>query len=415
MINIIRINLVVELVLCCTFVTVASGEDAVQERIRAGYMQNWNTDVLNNMSQSRMNLAMVKFGHMRQPIGKHKGLAKWAWACQEAGVQFMPVFNLWGDDEKNWIHSKYHLYYSGKELRQTPCPLEIAVYRETVHNRMLELARLSLSVPIAGAIIDLEMYGGDISLYPDYCLCDYCFERFIAGRTVDKPLPLDRREDYLVKSKQLEDYRAFAGHYIEQLAQQTKEQVRSIAPNFVIGALLLDSRSTYVKSMAKGLGDKYLPVYVFSEQTYLGGYSDYIKTVQKRFSDEDIHAELVVGIWQNKFPLENLAEQYYHCAKNSAGYWTYTMESLSNKFKKSLPFDKAAYWRAIGVANGELSKLGINSKYKSRLRIRSFQAPPKLLETTDVIIPDLQYVRKADIRAGEGTGSNLHFRRKTTD
>lgn len=369
--------------------------NASGDKIRAGYMGIYNIDVLPKMAETGMNLALVKFGYLHAPMQpQEKGLlVRWATACQQAGVGFMPVINLWARSEKAWIWPRYRLYYDGVEFGQTPCPLEIDVYKLAVHNRVLELAKLSRSVPIAGVAVDLEMYGADTASYPDYCLCNYCFERFLAGRPVSEPLILNKRQNYLVKSKQVEAYRAFTEDYIAQLAQETKEQLKVTVPDFVTGALHINMDRTYDKGLLKGLGDVNKAVLAFTESTYKTGYSSYIQKTQRRFHDEKINAQLVVGIWQDKFPPGNLAEQYYHCAKDSAGYWIYTMESLSEHTKMTLPFDKKQYWQAIRKANNELDKLVTNPTYKSPLKLRSFKIPVTPIAFNKIAVEPVEYVR----------------------
>lgn len=385
-------------------------------KIRAGYMGTKNIDVLGEMAESGMNLALVKFGDLHTPMQapELELLVKWAKACQQAGVGFMPVINLWGYYEKYWIRLRYHLYYNGIEFGKTPCPLEAEVYKLAVHERVLELARLSRSVPIEGVAIDLEMYAADMTIFPDYCLCDYCFERFLAGRAVSKRFAVNMRQNYLVKSKQVDAYRTFTADSIAQLAQNTKEQLEAIVPDFMIAVLHLDLDKTYNRGLAKGLGSGRRVVLAFTEQTYSTGYSDYIRKTQRRFDDSRANAKLVVGIWQDEFPPENLAEQYYHCAKDSAGYWIYSMESLSKlSGLMTLPFSERQYWQAIRKANNELQKLEVDPGYKSTLQIRSFQTLPKSLNTM-IDITNLQYARTTGKRLGKLTDSKLRFRKKVT-
>ena len=383
-------------------------------RIRAGYMYQNNLDIPEAMGQNGMNLALVKIDELHAPMlpQERELLLKWAIQCRQAGIRFMPVVNFWRY-EKEWIKPRYHLCYGGIELTQTPCPLEADVYNLAIHERVLQLAQLSRSLPIAGVAIDLEMYDADVGAFPDYCLCDYCFQRFSAAPSIEQ-LPLDKRQDYLVKSGQLDAYRTFTANYIEQLARNTKQQVEAIAPDFLIGALVLDNPSTYCRGLAKGLGNGRKAVLIFTEQTYYTGYSDYIHQTQKRFKDEGINAQLVVGLWQDKFQPENLAEQYYYCAKDSAGYWVYTLQSLSDKTKTALPFDKTQFWQAIEQADKELQKLELDPGYQSALQIRDFQAVPVPLDTSGINIPPLEYVGTADLLFPKPTDSALFFRGKAT-
>ncbi len=362
--------------------------------IRAGYMAPADIDVLPKMAENGMNLALVKFDRLSSPMQERERqlLIKWAKACQQMGVQFMPVINLWGLVEGKWVKPRYHLFYEGVEYDNTPCPLEADVYQLLIHNRLIELARLSQEVAIAGAVVDIEMYGANITTFPGLCLCDYCFEKFLAGRAVSEPLSPDKRQDYLVRTNQIQAYRAFTSNYIEQLARQTKQQVEIIAPQFLIGALQIDIDNSYYNGLAKGLGSGNNAVLVFTENTYSMGYNPYINETQKRFRNSGTNARLVVGIWQDKFPVDNLSEQYYCCAKDSAGYWVYEIESLAKNSDGLMPFPVNQYWQAIRKANDELDKSAANPEYKSFLKIRPFVAPEDTINPKSLIAPPIAYV-----------------------
>ncbi len=374
---------------------------AKSEPIKGGYMGTRNIDVLPQMVQSGMNLALVKFNNIHWPMleSERKLLANWASACEKSKIPFMPVINLWGDGEKKWITPKYHLYYNGIEFKETPCPLETDVYKKAIHNRVLELAILSRSMPIAGVVIDLEMYGANLVAFKNFCLCDYCFERFLAGRPVAEPIAINNRYKYLVRSGQLKDYQKFTSNWVEQMARQTKEQLYVIAPKMTIGVFHLDLPVIYNEALAKGFGSGNKAALAFTEYTYSSGYNDYIKKKQNIFNEKNINAKLVVGIWQDKIPPDNLAEQYYQCAKESAGYWVYTLESLSKyaMWTLPLPFDKIRYWKAIRKANDELDKLALNHDYKSKLKARPFEMPINTNFYKNMTIPNARYVRNVSL------------------
>ncbi|MFC1677022.1 hypothetical protein ACFL3G_08165 [Planctomycetota bacterium] len=370
---------------------------AKSEPIKGGYMGTRNIDALPQMVQSGMNLALVKFNNIHWPMleSERKLLAKWANACEKSQIAFMPVINLWGSGEKKWITPQYHLYYDGVEFEQTPCPLEIEVYKNAVHNRMLEIASLSKSMAIAGVVIDLEMYGANLVAFKRFCLCDYCFERFLAGKAVAEPIDINDRYKYLVSSGQLGKYEEFASNWVEQMARQTQEQVHAVAPELVIGATDIEHPKAYNEALARGLGSGNKSVLAIAGPVYLSDYIDYIKKTQDRFSKKNINGKLVVGLWQDKIPPANLAAHYYQCAKESAGYWVYTLETLSKYATWTLPFDKKHYWQAIRKANDELDKLGLNHDYKSKLKPRRFETPVNTVFYKKMTIPTAEYVKIA--------------------
>lgn len=354
-------------------------------KIRGGFLGRWDIALVPKMKESGLNLAMPLFQQVSAPVKLYqiKRIKEWTRICQESGLKFMPVINFWGKYESDWIRPHHYVYYNYNDLQygQTPCPLDIGVYKQSVHNRLLELARLSRKLKIAGCIVDLEMYGADRKAFPDLCLCDNCFERFLAGRRVPKPILVHERYKHLKRTNQFDAYKVFMEEHIASLARRTREQVELIAPDFLIGVFRLDENRTYNRGLAKGFGSGDKPVLAFTARTYRKGYQPYIQETIQRFRDEHINANLVVGIWQDKFPVENLPEQYYHCARSSSGYWIYTLQSLHERKKNPLPFPRSQYWQAIRKANAELDLLAINPNYQSALRIRPFRMPRHRFDT----------------------------------
>ncbi|MBW1792509.1 MAG: hypothetical protein JRJ14_09695, partial [Deltaproteobacteria bacterium] len=368
-------------------------EKVFSDKIRAGYVNKYYIDLVPKMKQSGMNLAMVKYSETNTPLKLYqfKSIEKWARACQVSGLNFMPVINFWGKHEKVWIKPNNKLYYNVLEYSQTPCPLDAGVYRQSIHTRVLQLARLSRKLPIAGVMIDLETYGADIRSFPDLCLCNNCFKQFLTGKTAPNPILLHERQDYLKRTGQLDAYKVFMEDIVADWARKTKEQAEAIAPNFFIGAYLLDRDTTFYKGLARGFGSRDKPALAFTGETYRKGYSLNISETIKRFNDNRINIRLICGIWQEKFPVENLAEHYYHCAKNSAGYWIYDMGSLSETKKNELPFPRSQYWHAIDLGNSQLDLLTTDPIYKSPLKIRPFRMLQRKVDVGD--FDRLQYAK----------------------
>lgn len=362
---------------CCT-----KGRDSADVnfpgQIRGGYMGSWNIDVLPEMARRGMNVALVKFGEVRVPVSSEQLnlLTKWSEACRENSLKFIPVINLWGRTERTWVHPQSN-FYPRKKHRSgwLPCPLDEQVHKRVINDRIVELARLSNKLDIAGVVIDLEMYGGEVKYFPEACLCDHCFDKFIEEHKSSKPVAAGMRKSHLIFSHQLNSYRTSQEEHIAELARQTKEKIESIAPDFVLGAFHLDRPWVFNKGLLKGWGSRGFPVLVFTEMTYSKGYNPYIFQTLENFNKNKLNAKLVVGIWQNKFAAEELSAQYYYCAKAASGYWIYTMQSLSAIGKKSpsLRYSKDEYWRAIGTANHELSKLAADPNYKTHLRLDNFK------------------------------------------
>jgi hypothetical protein len=124
----------------------------------------------------------------------------------------------------------------------------------------------------------------------------------------------------------------------------------------------------------------------------------------------------VPGLWQQQFPSENLAEQYYTCAAHAAGYWIYTFESLLEDCSElpgySLREPNERYWEAMRTANAELDKLAASGgTYASSLRVRPFNPPLPVLTTADLTIePLMPAPDEKPVSLGPVTTPRLRYR-----
>ena len=55
----------------------------------------------------------------------------------------------------------------------------------------------------------------------------------------------------------------------------------------------------------------------------------FVPMVERTYREWGAHAQLVLGIWINRIPDENCAENLYHMAANTRGYWIYDLMSLA--------------------------------------------------------------------------------------
>jgi hypothetical protein len=191
----------------------------------------------------------------------------------------------------------------------------------------------------------------------------------------------------------MNDYRQFVCNKLVGMARQTRTEIDQVAPSFKIGITKLDQINYYTESMARGFGTKENPVIIFSERTYTDGYTDYIKETITKFRKMGIHASFIAGIWQDKFPPENLAEQYYYCAQASDGYWIYTMETLNPDRKDSDGASAKEYWQAIRDADKELDKLDADPNYITLLKTREFHPPLEKINFSNIKTGPLEYVQ----------------------
>ena len=372
-----------------------------RERIRGGYMSCWNLgDGQARMKTVGMNLLMPKFGGLQAPPTEEniKLLRRWGDSAKANGLHLMPVYNFRGGSTEALLSDRREVTISGITMQRTPCPLDEAFWNKYIIGRAVWLAEHARELGLDGCIIDPEMYGSDHTCFNTPCYCADCLREFAAGLPAGGPAGLsdlaaaDRAKWLTDNGLQAQFEQRFVDR-IKGFSAQIERECHAKKPDFLLGVLLLDYPLLAHKGMAMGLGTETHPVLGFSESTYSPGYTDYVDQQQKTFADMPAHVLFVPGLWQQQFPTENLAEQYYTCAAHSSGYWIYTYESLLEDVSKlpgyqlREPHDK--YWEAMKLANGELDKLAADKAYVSALKIRPFDPPLPVLNVGDIKIEAL--------------------------
>lgn len=369
----------------------------LKERLRGGYLSSANLGPGQaRMKTAGMNLLMPKFGGLRYPPTDDNValLKRWGDSAKANGLRLMPVFNLRGGETEKLLSDRREAAANGVPLKRTPCPLDEQFWTYYVQGRMVYLAEHAKELGLTGAILDPEMYGADHTCFNTACYCTDCLREFLQtqGEALPDPLPADRRA-WLAERKLLDKFEAHFVSRVEGFSRTLEQEVHAKAPDFIMGVLLLDYPLLYQKGLAKGLGTESHPVLAFSESTYSPGYTDYVEKQPAVFAAMPAHVLFVPGLWQQQFPTDNLAEQYYTCAARSAGYWLYTFESLLEDVSKlpgyqlREPLDR--YWEALKLANDELDKRLSDPQYVSTLKVRPFDPPLPVIGTADILIAAL--------------------------
>lgn len=370
-----------------------------RDRIRGAYLSSGDlNDGLAKAKASGLNLLMPKFGGLQAPPTEAniKLLRDWGDKCRQLGIHLMPVYNFRGGGAEALLSDRREVTAAGDTMERTPCPLDEAFWSKYIYGRAVFLAEHAGELGLSGAIIDPEMYGADHTCFTTLCYCADCMREFGAkvGRTIPADLAASQRASWL-KEQGLE--KAFEQHYadrVKEYSQKIERDVHAKTPDFILGVLLLDYPLVFNRAMAMGLGTETRPVLGFSETTYSPGYTEYVLKQQETFAALPAHVLMVPGLWQQQFPAENLAEQYYTCAVNSSGYWIYTLESMLEDVSRlpgyQLREPHERYWEAIRVANAELTKWAASGgKYVSGLKVRDFEPPLPVLTAGDVKIEAL--------------------------
>ena len=379
-------------------------------KIRGGFVGANDAAVLPSMAENGLNTAIVWFGEVRSPIGGRtmEYIRQFTEQNGKAGLRLFVVFNFWGEDEKTWFKPKYFYLSGGVEFKNTPCPFSEENYRVLVGDRLLELAKLSKSVSIAGAMIDTEMYGGDVINFLQPCYCDDCWKKYCLEKGESAEVKPQEREEYITRRNKLNDYRAFAVKRLSRLVNETRKETDNIRAGFETGFLLPSAKLyPFTEALARGLGTTDNKVIILSEETYTKGHSKYINEFTKELKYKGIEARFVPGLWQDRISVENLAEQYYYCAKATDGYWIYTLQMLGPNWHQKHVVENRDYWGAIRKANDELDKLELNPDYVSDLKLRPIENVLPYMDYGRIKTGNLMYVKGGFKEALLGEGVRL--------
>lgn len=397
-------------------------------QIRGGHNgDSGNFSMLAPMARHGMNSIFVSMGgHMLHPdrpdrareqttLGPQQRalLDRWQQATAAEGLKFFPMIEVYGtDDRKRWPLQRVFVDRAGKAYPHTPCPNDPEFWQKNLINFFVEVARWAADKPNVPAILtDAEMYGADRSAFVDDCFCPDC-RAAIAERL---NVHLDALD--LADGPMLARYRAASLAIVTELATRLREAVHAVYPHCLLGGYVLDhfgsgwSSPAFYRGVTLGWGTPELPVLVFSEATYetgyhaaftepdrpllratgsgdgatfgIGDHPGYLERVRATYRQWGAHARLVPGLWINRIPEENFAENIYHCAINTRGYWIYDLMPLGEKAMRrehgylQLPGGgAAAYWQAIQQGNEELDRwLRSEGRHVSTLRLRAFTLP----------------------------------------
>jgi hypothetical protein len=353
-------------------------------RIRAGYMSASNISLLPRMSQVGMNAALPKFNISTSllSIDSIAALRQWAGQCARLGLLFMPVFNWWDATQgQNLTNYNHVVTDSGAVLANTPCPYNQSFWDNWVTPRLLSLIQAVADLPLNAVLIDMEMYNVESTEYNRGCYCDQCYTRYMKAKGLSGPLPAPAARNGIVNSAgDLAFYESLQREAVHSYATALRQAAQKLYPGLRLGALQLDSTIPLQQGIALGFGTPALPVYCLTERTYETGYTPYIASTKNSFSNLGAYVDLLVGIWQSRFPTANIPEQLYYSAHDSHGYWIYTMETFANPDYQPLPGTLDQGWSAIQAADQELDKLAANPNYLTALQIRPIAPPPLPLD-----------------------------------
>lgn len=312
------------------------------------------------LRQHGLDTALIKDGEYVLSL---ELLRQWAEVAQNHQIALLPVINFAGPSEINALQGSFRAYIdaNGRSFPKTPCPLDAAYWNLSIFERMAQLAHLAQSAPLAGATFDTEMYGSDIRLYGSTpCFCDTCWQEFAQAMQPGAfRIPAAQRLAYLRDHQLQAAYTTFQQEQLRNLLQRLERGIHAINPDFAIGFLAYRPNWFY-DAVTLGLGTPSQPVLVFTESSYVRGYTADIAQEQQRvLNAASGAARYIPGLWLERFFPDDLTAQLATMTTQADGYWLFTADSLWEKNWQSelyaLHGGQQAYWEALGKANYTIS------------------------------------------------------------
>ncbi len=330
----------------------------------------------------------------------------WGKLAEKRHVQLFSVINFKGRRESEYLAASFRPFVnrSGTMFSQTPCPLDSEYWEASIGSRFRQLARLAKTTPLTGLLFDTEMYLTDFPLYSDVCFCDQCWQDFSQTVGWGAEIPREERGEYLDAHQAGADYVELQEKHLNEIVRGIAAEVYAIAPELQMGFLAY--RDTWFHhSLIKGLGTPDSPILVFSELSYVVGFSQYLQrelqSVAPQSPDADTNQQVhyIPGIWLGRFFPEDIASQVYALATHAKGYWVFTADSLwpggQNSGAYALHGNAEAYWAALKKANDELRKYhAAPARFRSTLPpiyLSSFYDQRKNRLITETSLNDFMY------------------------
>ena len=355
----------IAIILCCLLMIGTAHipiKAAEPEKIRATY--SWikplelGEQQLTMLKDHGLNTALIKDGRYELRKELWHG---WGQMTGQKGIQLFAVFNFVNKTELETMQGQYRPYvnHRGHIYSNTPCPLDEQYWDVIIRQRFARMAEISKKTDIAGLIFDTEMYAAETRIYKDLCLCDLCWDTFRQHSQHDVPkLHAKQRHAFLQERQLFETYRTFQTERLQGILRKIEQQLHLINPALSLGFLFYRENWFY-QGLIRGLGTSDKPILVFSENSYIYGYTPNMlkeqKTLHRSTAASSLIARYIPGLWLSRFFPEDIGSHCAYLTRDTDGYWLYTAQSLwPEPAVKSDPLHgtPADYWQALKQANG---------------------------------------------------------------
>ncbi|GAK51906.1 hypothetical protein U14_03152 [Candidatus Moduliflexus flocculans] len=389
-----RESLVILMLLLAALLTIFPNASA--EKLRAAFGGICPAD------EGERRLALLKQHGFNAALVNDSGLdvktalwKEWARLAHQYDILLFPILSFAGTAEIGEWRGSFTPYTTpdGTRLNRTSCPLDAEYWEKSVAQRWETLALLSKQVPFAGIVIDTEMYGSDIVVYEQPCLCDLCWQEFLLaisaadpaqfGLFGASPIPAAQRKQFLEEHQLWPQYLNIQEQRLQAIAAQIERRIHGINPALTLGIMAYVD-SWFYRGLIRGLGTSAQPVNVFSETFYIRGWSSDVLAEQATIKQDSV-ATYLPGLWQGRFFSDDLPAQASELAHQADGYWFFTADSLWTDNPKTghyaLHGIPADYWAAWDKANTMIREQRREPFFPSSVYqpdIQRLQTPPRL-------------------------------------
>ena len=345
-----------------------------REKFRAAYLHlaapEKAEERLRELASHGLNAALIADGSFQ--IDEERWRV-WGELAAEYNIRLFPILHFAVPRQFKDGQSRYQPYVTrqGVIYQATPSPLDAAYWDTVIAKRFERLAELSKTTPISGILFDAELYGSDISIYRDLCFSDLAWDTFTRAlpnlflrpskHRKARFLPKEERFDYLIRHDLFREYTRIQWRALRNIVARIEARLHRINPQLSLGFLCYQPIWSF-SALVHGLGTPQRPALVFTESSYVRGYTPYVDQERDDVLANTPHARYIPGLWLNRFFPEDLPIQLRDLAAHSDGYWIYTADRLwaDARIPKTHPLhgSKESYWGGVVRANEALIRQG---------------------------------------------------------
>lgn len=252
----------------------------------------------------------------------------------KAGMRFFHVIHFATGESFSHKEKDFdpNVLFDGR-VDNRPNPLDVRAWEDLVVKEALKAWKASQEsgAPLAGVLIDLEMYGAQhMEVYHNACgfdersFGDFC--KANPSLVADpKALPPKERFQVLLKAGKLQAYYRFLEDRMAEVARRIERQIHKEAPDLLIGYLQHFDNWVF-RGLDRGLGTPDMPTLAFGENTYYG-YSGDAPFTQDALDAIPSHVLYVVGLWPPQFHPEKLWKDAFLAAVEASGFWVFGFDT----------------------------------------------------------------------------------------